>query len=132
MINFDVQKELGYYSDEEAAGPIEMHHIVYRSHGGVDHFYSKIALPAGFHKGNRGPHLNKKTDKALKEAMQKELFAAFSEFATYDIDDILTILQPENKRSREKIRRQMEKTKNIAGEYKPEDIVRTLMGGRLH
>ena len=109
-----------------------MHHIVYRSHGGVDHFYSKIALPAGFHKGNRGPHLNKKTDKALKEAMQKELFAAFSEFATYDIDAILTILQPENKRSREKIRRQMEKTKNIAGEYKPEDIVRTLMGGRLH
>ena len=132
MINFDVQKELGYYSDEEAAGQIEKHHIVYRSHGGVDHFYSKIALPAGFHKGNRGPHLNKKTDKALKEAMQKELFAAFSEFATYDIDAILTILQPENKRSREKIRRQMEKTKNIAGEYKPEDIVRTLMGGRLH
>ena len=132
MINFDVQKELGYYSDEEAAGPIEMHHIVYRSHGGVDHFYSKIALPAGFHKGNRGPHLNKKTDKALKEAMQKELFASFSELATYDIDAILTILQPENKRSREKIRRQMEKTKNIAGEYKPEDIVRTLMGGRLH
>lgn len=131
MINFDVQKELGRYNDEEAAGPIEMHHIVYRSHGGVDHFYSKIALPAGLHKGNRGPHLNKKTDKALKEAMQKELFAAFQEFDTYDIDAILTILQPENKRSREKIRRQMEKTKNIAGEYKPEDIIRTLMGGRL-
>lgn len=131
MINFDVQKELGRYNDEEAAGPIEMHHIVYRSHGGADYFYSKIALPAGFHKGNRGPHLNKKTDKALKEAMQKELFAAFQEFDTYDIDAILTILQPENKRSREKIRRQMEKTKNIAGEYKPEDIIRTLMGGRL-
>lgn len=131
MINFDVQKELGRYNDEEAAGPIEMHHIVYRSHGGADYFCSKIALPAGFHKGNRGPHLNKKTDKALKEAMQKELFAAFQEFDTYDIDAILTILQPENKRSREKIRRQMEKTKNIAGEYKAEDIVRTLMGGRL-
>lgn len=131
MINFDVQKELGYYNDEEAAGPFEMHHIVYRSHGGVDHFYSKIALPAGFHKGNRGPHLNKKTDKALKEAMQKELFAAFQEFDAYDIDAILTILRPENKRSCEKIRRQMEKTKNIAGEYKTEDIIRTLMGGRL-
>lgn len=76
--------------------------------------------------------MNKKTDKALKEAMQKELFAAFQEFATYDINAILTILQPENKRSREKICRQMEKTKNIAGEYKAEDIVRTLMGGRLH
>lgn len=132
MINFDVQKELGPYNDKEAAGPMEVHHIVFRSHGGVDHFYSWIKLPAGFHKGNRGPHLNKDTDLALKGEMQKELFDAFSESATYDIDSILLILQPENKRSREKIRRQMEKTKNIAGEYKAEDIVRTLMGGKLH
>ena len=131
MINFDVQKELGRYNDEEAAGPMEMHHIVFRSHGGTDHFYSKIPLPLGFHKGNRGPHMNKDTDVALKKEMQNELFDVFNEFPTYDIDSIILILQPENEKSKKKIRKQLEKTKNVAGEYKSEDIVRTLMGGKL-
>lgn len=102
MINFDVQKELGPYSDKEAEGTMHAHHVVFRSQGGVDHYYSKIKLPMGFHEGNRGPHRNKDTDIALKREMQKELFDAFSEADTYDIDSILLILQPENKRSREK------------------------------
>ena len=79
MINFDVQKKLGPYSDKEAAGTMHAHHVVFRSQGGVDHYYSKIKLPMGFHEGNRGPHRNKDTDIALKREMQKELFDAFSE-----------------------------------------------------
>lgn len=132
MINFDVQKELGPYSDKEAEGTMHAHHVVFRSQGGVDHYYSKIKIPMGFHESDRGPHKNRETDLALKREMQKELFDAFSEADTYDIDSILLILQPENERSGAKLRRQLEKTKNIAGEYKAEDIVRTLMGRKLY
>lgn len=132
MINFDVQKELGPYSDKEAEGTMHAHHVVFRSQGGVDHYYSKIKIPMGFHESDRGPHKNRETDLALKREMQKELFDAFSEADTYDIDSILLILQPENERSGAKLRRQLEKTKNNAGEYKAEDIVRTLMGRKLY
>jgi hypothetical protein len=117
---------------EEMQGQMEKHHIIFRSHGGCDYSLNIVHLPAAFHKGTNGPHHNRETDLTLKRKLQERLQESFPE-RFYDLKEIIKILEPWNKKSREKIEKQIKKqNKCMAKGYRREDIIRTLMGGKLY
>lgn len=60
--------------------PAEEHHIVYRSHAEymVNVELNKKPLCVDHHKGNEGPHRNRKIDLKYKLELQKNLFELFS------------------------------------------------------
>ncbi|MDO4553685.1 MAG: HNH endonuclease [Lachnospiraceae bacterium] len=118
--------------EEDRFGIMEKHHIVFRSRGGCDYDINIIRLPSAFHKGRNGPHNNKNTDLVLKCEMERQLWEAFPR-SHYSIGAVIRTLQPWNKKSRQKIENQIKKNNVCTSKgYKREDIVRTLMGGKLY
>lgn len=117
-------------TEEDRMGPMERHHIIFRSHGGCDYGLNIIVLPANFHKGTNGPHHNRETDLILKRRLQEGLREAFPG-KHYSIEEVLAILNPWNKKSRIKIEKQIKKqNKRTPKGYRKEDVIRTLMGGK--
>lgn len=110
---------------------MERHHIIFRSHGGIDSDMNLISLPAAFHKGKNGPHNNRATDLALKLALQEQYFDLFTQ-KHYDVDDVIRMIAPHNKKSRDKLKKQIKNNFCTPKGYRREDIVRTLMGGKLY
>ncbi len=111
---------------------MERHHIIFRSHGGADYDLNLIYLPMAFHKGPNGPHHNRSTDLVLKLKLQEELENLFAK-KHYNANEIIRMLDPHNKKSRVAIQKQIQK-QNICTPkgYRKEDIIRTLMGGKLY
>lgn len=77
----------------------EEHHIVFRSQASymVNVELNKKSLCAEHHKGNDGPHLNKKTDLKYKLELQKKLFELFIEdyYKAPDIKELLGLSEDE-------------------------------------
>ena len=48
----------------------ELHHIVFRSQGGLNFKLNLIPLSIEEHKGDDGPHKNRKRDLELKQLLQ--------------------------------------------------------------
>lgn len=135
-------REIGIveFTQEELMGGVDKHHIVFRSQGGVDHYYNMIELPHGFHIGDRGPHKNRDTDVRMKYMQQLKLFQAFGHNELHTMDEILDILQPKDKKSSVHIEKCLrwkiagfieEKGKDVPV-YRSNEIVRVLMGGKLY
>lgn len=119
-------------SPEDMYGPAEKHHIVFRSHGGIDSDLNLIRLPMTFHKGLNGPHHNKATDLVLKLSLQERYFELFSR-KHYNLEEIIRIIGPHNKKSRVALEKQIKKQNVCTSKgYRREDIVRTLMGGKIY
>lgn len=119
-------------SQEDRYGQLERHHIVFRSHGGIDCDMNLIALPMAFHKGPNGPHKNRATDLVLKLCLQEKLFEVFHK-KHYTVEEVIRIMEPYNKKSKTSLERQLKKqNKCTAKGYRREDVVRTLMGGKIY
>lgn len=104
------------------------HHIVYRSHGGLDNELNIIALcPYHHNLGPMSPHRNRNTDLMYKRELQEKYLELF-EKDIYTVSEIAELIGISEK----KTFKAFLKVPNNAGEYGREDIVRRLMGGRLY
>ena len=123
------------FTSEELMGGMDKHHIVFKSQGGVNHRYNLIQMPHGFHIGSRGPHRNHELDIKLKKLQQEQLFRLFGEHKLYTLEAVFALIHPERKKDRRKIEKalQWKAAGWMEGKplYEAEEIVRTLMGGRL-
>lgn len=134
------------FTKEEMMGGMDRHHIVFRSHGGVNHRYNLISMPHGFHIGDRGPHRNRELDLKLKRMQQEQLFRIFGEKKLYTMDAIFSLIHPETKKDKKAIERMLRwktagwlegkkinehKSEADTALYEGETIVRELMGGHL-
>ena len=57
---------------------MEKHHVVFRSQGGLNFPLNLINLTVEEHRGNLGPHLNRKRDLQLKQQLQTSLVKILS------------------------------------------------------
>lgn len=104
------------------------HHIVYRSHGGLDNELNIIALcPYHHNLGPMSPHRNRNTDLMYKRELQEKYFELFKK-DSYTIPEIAALIGISEK----KTMKALLKVTSSAGVYKKEDVVRRLMGGRLY
>ena len=103
------------------------HHIVFRSHGGLDFPLNLIDLTYQEHLGSGGPHLNKIVDNIYKKDLQNRLFEIFSGEA-YTIEEISKALG----RTTKYFEKHFRKVPSAAGLYKPYDIVYYLMGREFY
>ena len=104
------------------------HHIVFRSHGGLDtnlnlHNYRGYED----HEGKNSPHQNREEDLRLKRNLQEEYYRIFSK-EDYSIEEIAEELG----KSEKYIFRHFKRVKNWAGRYKRDDIIKHLMGGKFY
>ena len=107
---------------------MHQHHIVFRSHGGMDFPLNLVELSQEDHEGDMGPHKNRETDLMLKTGLQNKLFELFPEEELFDIDTISEKLGRTSKYFAPRFR----KVPQVAGMYKGIDVVKHLMGGRFY
>lgn len=126
LLDFDIDLR-----PEDMCGGMEKHHIVHKGQQGCDYDLNFIMLPAGFHKGPRGPHGNRKVDEMFRKAMQKELEALLTK-ECYEIEEVVALLKPWNKKSRIQMENRIKKNNTWTPQgYPKEGIIRALMGGRM-
>lgn len=112
----------------KCGAPGHKHHIVFRSHGGLDNELNFVNLcPVHHELGPDAPHRNRNADIELKRELQEKYFDLFDE-EEYTVEQIagLTGL------SIRKASAAFLKVNNMAGVYQREDVIRRLMGGRLY
>lgn len=103
------------------------HHIVFRSQGGLDFDLNLIELTLEEHEGDNGPHKNRERDLQLKKNLQRELSDIFWK-ESYSIEEVAKELG----RSVKYFEKNFKRVPTAAGEYKRDDIIRKLMGGKLY
>ena len=113
---------------EVCGAPGQRHHIVFRSHGGLNIPVNYCWLCAWHHtQGPDAPHKNRETDLALKIRMQRDLENMFW-CETYRIPEIAEIIGM----SRRTLAKKMRAVPNTLGEYQRKEIIKFIMGGRLY
>lgn len=70
---------------------LEKHHIVFRSQGGLDFELNYKYLTPEQHKGDNGPHLNKKTDLKYKKELQEKLEKILDK-NYYSIEELIELI----------------------------------------
>jgi hypothetical protein len=103
------------------------HHIVFRSHGGLDIDDNIIDLTYDQHEGDNSPHQSREVDLKLKTDLQKYYYERFPD-EEYSSSEIAAILR----KSENYIWKHFKKVPNRAGIYQREDIIRKLMGGKIY
>lgn len=113
---------------EVCGAPGERHHIVFRSHGGLNIDVNYAYLCTWHHtQGPDAPHRNHWRDLLLKLRMQRDLEnMLWAE--TYRVEEIAEIIGIDRRSLEKKMRR----VPNEQGNYKREDIIKFLMGGKLY
>lgn len=113
---------------EVCGAPGQRHHIVFRSHGGLDIDVNYAYLCAWHHtQGPDAPHRNHWRDLLLKLRMQRDLEnMLWAE--TYRAEEIAEIIGI----GRRSLEKKMRRVPNEQGNYKREDIIKFLMGGKLY
>lgn len=106
----------------------EKHHIVFKSQGGLDIKINYKWLCYEHHRGNDGPHMNHSTDMRYKCELQERLFEVLAKKEEYQIKEVAALIGYDKNRLEKKFR----DVENHCGEYKTEDIVRKLMGGKIY
>ncbi len=108
--------------------PAHKHHIVFRSHGGLDNELNLKPLCAFHHELDKdSPHRCRATDLKYKAELQDTYYEIFED-RPYSVSEIAQIIGL----SLKKTEKAFLKVPNVAGEYEKEDIIRRLMGGRLY
>lgn len=105
----------------------EKHHIIFKSQGGLDFTLNYKNLCFEHHKGNLGPHRNKKIDLEYKRELQAKLKNKLSK-EYYTENELVKILEL-NKTQAKKICKKFPLYKEG---YKAEDIICRIMGGRIY
>lgn len=113
---------------EVCGAPGERHHIVFRSHGGLNINVNYAYLCTWHHtQGPDAPHRNHWRDLLLKLRMQRDLEnMLWAE--TYRVEEIAEIIGI----GRRSLEKKMRRVPNEQGNYKREDIIKFLMGGKLY
>lgn len=101
----------------------DKHHIVYRSHGGIDFPMNIMYLCNEHHRGKEGPHKNRNIDLQYKLQLKKKLEYTLNKsyFRSQELVDKLKINQG-------MIKRILKELKLYKEGYKTSDIVFRLMG----
>lgn len=106
----------------------EKHHIVFKSQGGLDFELNYKKLSMEDHRGNFGPHKNRKIDLQYKEKLEEDLRAKL-ECQSYSIKELIQLLGLKEKQAYRAFR-QVQKMPN--GKIGKEDILFRLLGGRFY
>ena len=107
--------------------PGERHHIVYRSHGGLDYALNYAYLCPEHHTGIRGVHNDRALDLMLKIRLQRSLEDLFC-LPGYQAPEIAELLGKDRRR----LGKRLAKVPHRCGIYLREDIIKFLMGGKLY
>lgn len=105
----------------------DIHHIVHRSEGGLDILLNYKYLCEEHHRGKDGPHHSLETDLRYKIDLQNKLYGILiKDFYTLkELGEVLSVSLNTLKRITKNIRLYKEG-------YKKQDIILSLMGGRLY
>lgn len=113
---------------EVCGKPGQRHHIVFRSHGGLNIEVNYCYLCAWHHiDGPDAPHRNRETDLRLKIRMQRDLENLFWR-NTYTLEEIADRIGL----SKKTLAKKMRTVKHRMEDYGRKDIITFLMGGRLY
>lgn len=108
---------------EVCGKPADKHHIVYKSQGGIEFQLNFRYLCSCHHRGDAGPHKNRKLDLEYKLNMQSQLEKILiKEF--YHIEELEALLNL----NKGVIKRILKKYKLNDNGYKKSDIIFRLMG----
>lgn len=115
------------YRCEICGTQADIHHIIYKSEGGLDFQLNYKHLCPNHHRGKNGPHRNKEVDLKYKIELQENLAKLLSK-EYYSAQELFYTL---------KIRKNLLKklTKNLKlykEGYKSEDIIYALMGNKFY
>lgn len=106
---------------------LEKHHIVFKSQGGLDFELNYKHLTSEQHRGNDGPHLNKKTDLKYKLELQEKLETLLDK-SHYETEELIKILGLRKQQAKRAFRKLPVYRKGM----NREDVIRRLMGGRMY
>ena len=104
------------------------HHIVFRSHGGLDFGLNLVSLTPEEHEGDQGPHINKNRDMELKKGLQAQLMALFPEGEFFTVGEIAEKLG----RTERYFAPHFRKVPAVGGKHSGYEVVKKLMGGRFY
>ena len=105
---------------------LEKHHIVFKSQGGLDFDLNYKYLGPEDHRGNYGPHLNRKIDLAYKAVMESKLRLVLHR-NRYNIKELIDMLGLKEKQANKAFRKLLK-----ADGIDTEDIIFRLMGNRFY
>lgn len=106
----------------------QKHHVVFRSQGGLNISSNYRYLCIKHHSdGKEAVHNNREFDLRLKREVQAEYEQMFCE-SEYTVEQIAK----EINYNKARLVKRMKAVPQRAGQYKREDIIRFLMGGKLY
>lgn len=106
---------------------LEKHHIIFKSQGGLDFELNYKYLSSEDHRGNLGPHLNKKVDIIYKKELEQRLNEVLTK-THYTIEELISVLGLRDKQAYRAFRQVRKTHKGI----KKEDVIKRLLGGRYY
>ena len=108
--------------------PGQRHHIIFRSHGGMNVWFNYAWLCAEHHTaGPDAVHRNHDFDLVLKIMLQRKLEDLFSE-PEYGVSKIAKIAGYDRRR----LACRMKRVPKHCGKYRREDVITFFMGGKLY
>ena len=112
---------------EVCGKPADKHHIVYKSQGGIEFPLNFRYLCALHHRGNMGPHKNRRLDLEYKLNMQRNLEDILIE-EIYHIEELVTLLNI----NKGMIKRLFKEYKLDDKGFRKTDIIFRLMGRKKY
>lgn len=107
--------------------PADKHHIVYRSQGGIEFPLNFRYLCSEHHRGNSGPHKNRRLDLEYKFDMQRKLEdILIKEF--YSIEELVPLLNI----NKGMLKRLFKEYKMYDRGFRKADIIFRLMGRKKY
>lgn len=121
---------LMHYCEECQKNIVELHHIVFKSQAA---YMKNIEINFKYlcpehHRGNNGPHMNKKKNIQYKLELQKKLFELFGDKKYFTDKDIQQRLETTSSEASKIVK----KLKHYKEGYERIDLVIRLMGGMLY
>ena len=106
---------------------LECHHKIFKSQGGLDFEINYKYLTSEDHRGNSGPHQNKKTDLIYKREVERDLRKVLID-KHYTKEELIEILGLNVKQAH----KAFSKVRNTSQGMYREDIIKRLLGGRYY
>ena len=106
---------------------LERHHIIFRSQMGLDFPLNYKYLSAEDHRGNLGPHLNRKTDLRYKEELERNLRAILTDLHYFEVE-LIHLLGLDSKQADKAFRHIRITSKGM----NTEEVIKRLLGGRFY
>lgn len=106
---------------------LEKHHIVFKSAGGIDFPLNYKYLSPVDHRGDNGPHMNRKTDLRYKEELEEELRVILTELYYFE-SEVIQLLELDKKQADKAFRHVMVNSQGM----NTEQIIFRLLGGRYY